>query len=119
MSKSMLIISRQAPWSGPAAREALDIALAGGAYDLPLGLLFLDDGVFQLASNQQPLTLEQKDLGANLQALPLFGVDSLYAAQRSLNERGLGDAQLTLPVERLDDAALSLLLDRYDLLVTI
>ena len=46
MSKSMLIISRQAPWAGPAAREALDIALAGGAFDLPLAMLFLDDGVF-------------------------------------------------------------------------
>ena len=31
MSTSLLIISRQAPWSGPGAREALDIALAGGA----------------------------------------------------------------------------------------
>ncbi|MDG1580303.1 sulfurtransferase complex subunit TusC [Pseudomonas sp. GOM6] len=119
MSKSMLIISRQAPWSGPAAREALDIALAGGAYDLPLGLLFLDDGVFQLAPNQQPLTLEQKDLSANLQALPLFGVESLYAAERSLSERGLANMQLALPVERLDDNAVSLLLERYDMLVTI
>jgi len=44
MSKSLLIISRQAPWSGPGAREALDIALAGGAFDLPIGMLFLDDG---------------------------------------------------------------------------
>ena len=31
MAKSLLIISRQSPWSGPAAREALDIVLAGGA----------------------------------------------------------------------------------------
>ena len=46
MSKSLLVISRQAPWSGPSAREALDIVLAGGAFDLPIGLLFLDDGVF-------------------------------------------------------------------------
>ena len=28
MAKSLLIISRQAPWNGPSAREALDIALA-------------------------------------------------------------------------------------------
>ena len=28
MSQSLLIISRQSPWSGPSAREALDIALA-------------------------------------------------------------------------------------------
>ncbi|MEN0107912.1 MAG: sulfurtransferase TusC, partial [Pseudomonas sp.] len=26
MAKSLLIICRQAPWSGPGAREALDIA---------------------------------------------------------------------------------------------
>lgn len=119
MSKSLLIISRQAPWSGPGAREALDIALAGGAFDLPVGLLFLDDGVFQLIAGQQPGQLQQKDLGANLQALPMFGVESLYASQHSLSERGLGDAELNLAVQRLDDSALTALLDRYDQVITL
>ena len=54
MAKSLLVISRQAPWSGPSAREALDIVLAGGAFDLPIGLLLLDDGVFQLANFTAP-----------------------------------------------------------------
>ena len=119
MSKSLLIISRQAPWSDPGAREALDIALAGGAFDLPIGLLFLDDGVFQLIAGQQPGQLQQKDLGANLQALPMFGVESLYASQHSLNERGLSDAELNLAVQRLDDSTLTALLDRYDQVITI
>ena len=109
MSKSMLIISRQAPWAGPAAREALDIALAGGAFDLPLAMLFLDDGVFQLLADQQPGTLQQTDLA----------VEELYVSGRSLSERGLGEAQLALPAQALDDAALTLLLDRFDHLVTI
>ncbi|WP_271407676.1 sulfurtransferase complex subunit TusC [Pseudomonas sp. Q1-7] len=117
--KSMLIISRQAPWSGPGAREALDIALAGGAFDLPLGLLFLDDGVFQLAASQQPAALQQKDLTANLQALPLFGVESLYASARSLQERGLDSTALSLVAEVLDDHALSALIDRYDQVLTL
>ncbi|AYF86925.1 sulfurtransferase complex subunit TusC [Pseudomonas sp. JS3066] len=117
--KSMLIISRQAPWSGPGAREALDIALAGGAFDLPLGLLFLDDGVFQLAPNQQPTTLQQKDLTANLQALPLFGVESLFVSARSLQERGLDGTDLNLAVEILDDSALTSLIDRYDQVLTL
>ena len=119
MSKSLLIINRQSPWSGPSAREALDIALAGGAFDLPLGMLFLDDGVLQLAPAQQPSTLQQKDLGANLQALPLFGVDSLYASARSLQERGLGQRALTLATEVLEDAALIALIDRYDQVITL
>ncbi|WP_137822542.1 sulfurtransferase complex subunit TusC [Pseudomonas sp. D(2018)] len=117
--KSMLIISRQAPWSGPGAREALDIALAGGAFDLPLGLLFLDDGVFQLVAQQQPTALQQKDLTANLQALPLFGVQSLYASARSLQERGLDNATLNLTVDVLDDSALTTLIGRYDQVLTL
>ncbi|HSC83340.1 MAG TPA: sulfurtransferase complex subunit TusC [Pseudomonas sp.] len=119
MSKSLLIISRQAPWAGPSAREALDIALAGGAFDLPLGLLFLDDGVFQLVPDQQPGALQQKDLGANLQALPMFGVEALYASTRSLHERGLGEQELALPVERLDDTELTQLIDRYNQVITL
>ena len=119
MSKSLLIISRQAPWSGPGAREALDIALAGGAFDLPIGMLFLDDGVFQLSAGQQPGQLQQKNLGANLQALPMFGVEELYASQRSLSERGLGDSELNLAVQRLDDSELTALLDRYDQVITL
>lgn len=119
MSKSLLIISRQAPWSGPSAREALDIALAGGAFDLPIAMLFLDDGVFQLSSAQQPVSLQQKDLGANLQALPMFGVEALYVAQRSLEERGLQDQPSSLAVERLDDSSISALIDRYDQVITL
>jgi tRNA 2-thiouridine synthesizing protein C len=119
MSKSLLIVSRQPPWAGPSAREALDIALAGGAFDLPLGMLFLDDGVFQLAPAQQPAALQQKDLAANLQALPLFGIESLYASARSLQERGLEQQTLTLAAEVLDDAALIALIDRYDQVITL
>jgi tRNA 2-thiouridine synthesizing protein C len=119
MSKSLLIISRQAPWAGPSAREALDIALAGGAYDLPIALLFLDDGVFQLASAQKPRALQQKDLGANLQALPMFGIESLYASAHSLEERSLDDQTLALAVAALDDQALKALIDRYDQVITL
>lgn len=119
MTRSLLIISRQAPWSGPSAREALDIVLAGGAFELPLGMLFLDDGVFQLAAAQQAASVEQKDLTANLQALPLFGIDALFAAQRSLSERNLAESALALPVEILDDAGLRTLINRYDHVITI
>lgn len=116
MSKSLLVISRQAPWSGPSAREALDIVLAGGAFDLPIGLLFLDDGVFQLAPHQDAKAVQQKDLGANLQALCLFGIDEVFACSHSLAARGL-----TTPAnaEPLDSAAISTLIDRYDQVITL
>ncbi|MFC2971318.1 sulfurtransferase complex subunit TusC [Azotobacter bryophylli] len=119
MAKSMLLISRQSPWGGPGAREALDIALAGGAYELPIGILFLDDGVFQLVPKQQPAAIEQKDLGANLQALPLFGVEDLYVCRQSLRLRSLDGQPLSLPVTLLEGPELANLLDRYDLVITL
>ena len=119
MAKSMLIISRQAPWSGPGPREALDIALAGGAFDLPLAMLFLDDGALQLLPAQQPAAVQQKNLGANLQALRMFGVDELFVCASSLAERGLSDAPLALDAQVLDDAGIKALIDRFDLVVTL
>ena len=116
MSKSLLVISRQAPWSGPSAREALDIVLAGGAFDLPIGLLFMDDGVFQLTPHQDAKAVQQKDLSANLQALGLFGIDDVFACHHSLTERGLTIPASTQP---LDSAAICTLIDRYDQVITL
>lgn len=120
MAKSLLIISRQSPWSGPSARETLDIVLAGGAFDLPIGLLFLDDGVWQLAAQQQAKALQQKDLSANLQALPMFGVDELFVCGDSAAERGLDPASLALEEARLLAAGeITALIDRYDQVITL
>lgn len=119
MGKSLLLICRHSPWRGPSAREALDIALAGGAFDLPISLLFVDDGVFQLRAGQQPAAIEQKDLTANLQALPLFGVEALYASASDLQRRGLTTRQLALPVTELPDSELADLLNHHDLVITL
>lgn len=120
MAKSLLIISRQSPWSGPSAREALDIVLAGGAFDLPIGLLFLDDGVWQLAAQQNAKALQQKDLSANLQALPMFGVDELFVCGDSAAERGLAPSSLALEeAQALSAAEITALIDRYDQVITL
>lgn len=119
MLKSMLIVTRSAPWSGLAAREALDIALAGGAYDLPVAMLFMDDGVFQLLGDQQPQALALKDLGANLKALPLFGVSELFVCAASLNARGLGLDQLLVEVTVVAPEALPPLFNRFDEVLTL
>ena len=120
MPRSLLIISRQSPWSGPSAREALDIVLAGGAFDLPIGLLFLDDGVFQLGAKQDAKVLQQKDLSANLQALPMFGVEDMFVCGDSAAERGLDSAGLSLKEAQLLNAhEITALIDRYDQVITL
>lgn len=104
--KSLLIVSRAAPWSGMAAREALDLALSGGAFDLPISLLWQGEGVYQVLAGQAPEQLEQKNLQANIEALPLFGVEQLYVCRASLEQRQLQASELLPGVEPLEAAAL-------------
>ncbi|MEN0107212.1 MAG: sulfurtransferase complex subunit TusC, partial [Pseudomonas sp.] len=85
----------------------------------PSAMLFLDDGVFQMQPAQQANALQQKDLTANLQALPLFGIDALYSSARSLEERGLASQPLSPATEALDDAALTVLIAQYDQVITL
>lgn len=119
MAKSMLIVSRLAPWAGPGAREALDIALAGGAFGLPVAMLFLDDGVFQLQAGLAPAALEQKNLASNLQALDMFGVEEVYACQHSLQTRNLLPSTLAVAAQPLDGEAVAALFNRFDQVITL
>lgn len=118
MAKSVLIICQQAPWHNISVKETLDLALAGGAFELPISLLFLDDGVWQLVKNQDSQQIEQKDLTANLQALSLFGIDELLVAEHSLTERSLTLAQLTLSAKVITKERLAKLLIHYDVVIT-
>lgn len=108
MPTTTLVMMRSGPYTGYSAREGLDAALAFAAFDQPIKLLFLDDGVFQLCAGQKPETgkCQEKMLGA----LPIFGVDDIYVHAPSLHVRGLTLEDLSLPANPLDDSACGLLI---------
>lgn len=116
--KSLLIISRHPP-SQQAGREALDMALAAAAFDIPVGLLFMDDGVLQLRQGQEAPLIGIKSLAANLQALPIFGVEDIMACSHSLDERGMRNEPLALPVKRMDTAEISALFEHYQRIISL
>lgn len=89
MSAKLLFVCRHAPYGRGIAREGLDAILAAAVYGQDIGVLFMDDGVFQLLRDQAPEALPQKSLEANLSALPLYDVQRLYVHSDSLQERGL------------------------------
>tara|TARA_Y100000815_G_C13156244_1_gene429913 strand:+ start:40 stop:405 length:366 start_codon:yes stop_codon:yes gene_type:complete len=116
--KSLLVISRQPP-TAVAAREALDLALAAAAFGVPVSMLFMDAGVLQLLPGQESALIEQKPLAANLQALPMFGVEDIYVCHHSLGERGLQPGRFLLTAKAVDGAEIASLLDHHDQVVTL
>ncbi|GGJ06090.1 sulfurtransferase complex subunit TusC [Halopseudomonas pertucinogena] len=111
--KSLLVISRHPP-TRRQAREALDVVLSAAAFGVPCGILFMDDGVFQLLKGQDAALIDQKSLAANLQALSLYGVEDILVCQHSLGERGLQVSQCILDARVMNNAELAGLIEHYD-----
>ncbi|MFT5578328.1 MAG: tRNA 2-thiouridine synthesizing protein C [Paraglaciecola psychrophila] len=119
ISKPILIVCRKAPYRSSLAREAIDIALAAAAFDQPLSLLFSGDGVYQLMKEQNSEAIVSKNLGKVLTALPLYGIDSLYADDSALRLRGLEIEDLLLPVQLLDTQKIKDLMANHAILINI
>lgn len=85
----LLIVLQQPPYGSAQANEALDLALAAGTFDQRVALLFIEDGVYQLMSDQAPDALHQKNLEKMLNALSFYGVNTLAVESHSLFERDL------------------------------
>jgi tRNA 2-thiouridine synthesizing protein C len=97
--KKYLFVLRKPAHRGAFAQEMLDIILTAAAFDQPVSLLLLDDGVFQLKSGQQPEYSGYKDTAAIFNALEIYDVTAIYAEAESLAERGLVVEDLFLPVQ--------------------
>ena len=73
--KRMLVVIRQPPYGSSLGRSGLDTALATAAFDQPVDLLFLGDGVLNLQPGQDSAVLGLK-LGCDVAvalAEPLTG----------------------------------------------
>lgn len=117
--KSILCISRHAPYRSALAREALEAVLAAAAFDQPVSLLLLDEGLWQLTQGQQPEAGKQKNLARNLSALEIFGVETVYAHLGSAEERGLITTALCIEtVQWLNDEQVRQLIAQQDHLLS-
>lgn len=116
MDKHFLFLMRHAPYGGLWAQETIDMLLTTAAFDQKIRVLFLDDGVFQLLSGQQPGT-GRKAVGTLLGALSLYDVDDIWVERESLQERGLSPEQLLLPAAVVARREVAALLNQADVLV--
>jgi tRNA 2-thiouridine synthesizing protein C len=119
MSCRLLFVMRHAPYGSSTAREALDALLATAVFGQDVGVLFMNDGVFQLVRDQSPDTLPQKNLASSLQALPIYDVERLYVHTPSLTERGLVMSDLVMDnLIELDNRAVGRLFSEQDQLLS-
>ncbi|MCE3252739.1 MAG: DsrE/DsrF-like family [Cellvibrio sp.] len=119
MSKKILLVSRHAPYGSSTAREAIDVALAAAIYDQDIGILFMDDGVFQLLKDHQGKYINQKNIDSMLSALALYGIEKIYVHQESLDNRTITTNELILDdLQLLNSIDVGHLLSQQDQLLS-
>ena len=115
--KRLLIVCRRPPYGESFAREALDVAMAGAAFDQAVTLLFLDAGVMLLATRQHSDGIDEKSLEKQFAALPLYDVNELYVDAEALQRYRLRADDLSLPAQPLNTDEIAALLQRSDIVL--
>lgn len=116
--KSVLILNRTGPYGSTKPREALDVALTCSIFEMPVSLLFLDDGVLQLLKNQNPEALRQKNLESILSSLPMYDIEKLYVSEEALMIHALAEENLSLPVTVINSEQMADLINNHDTVLT-
>lgn len=89
----------QPPFGSAVSREGLDALLAASAFcdEQDIAICFINDGVFNLISSQQPEQILQKDHISTFKLLDLYDLSECFVCQESVNVRQLGNAEWVLP----------------------
>jgi tRNA 2-thiouridine synthesizing protein C len=116
--KKFMYINRKAPYGRIYALEMLETVLISAAFDQDVSVAFLDDGVFQLKKGHDTKAVNMKNFSPTFRALEGYGVEKLYVERESLAARGLTEADLVVPVEVLDAAALGRLMEEQDVVIS-
>ncbi len=111
--KRTLVVSRHAPYGNSRARAALDCLMAAAAFEQDVSLLLLGDGVLQLLPNQSP-TEGTRNHQKMIAALPLYGVETVYADSSALARHGLAAGDLPAWVATLSDTDLQNFPHQFD-----
>jgi len=116
--KKFMYVNRRAPYGTVYALESLEMVLVAAAFDQDVSVVFMDDGVLQIKKGQETADINMKNFSPTFRALEGYDVEKLYVSKKSLEERGLTEEDLLVPVEVLDQAALAALMDEQEVILT-
>jgi tRNA 2-thiouridine synthesizing protein C len=116
--KKFLYVNRRAPYGTVYALESLEVVLIGAAFEQDVSMIFVDDGVYQLKKGQDTKELDMKNFSPTYRALEMYDVEKLYVEKDSMDERGLSEDDLVVPVEVLTKEQMADLIEDQDVVLS-
>jgi tRNA 2-thiouridine synthesizing protein C len=118
IKKSVLLVLTHSPYGSSLASASLDVALANAAFEQPVDLLFLGDGVLQLHPDQDGLPLGIKNRGRQLASLPLYDINSVYVDAEASARYNLDLDRTPLDTQTVDPKQIHELMVAYNHLLS-
>jgi tRNA 2-thiouridine synthesizing protein C len=116
--KKFMFVNRKAPYGTIYALESLEVVLITATFDQDVSLVFIDDGVYELIKGQQTKAIGIKNFSPSYRALEGYDIEKLYVDQASLDQRGLTEADLLVPVEVLNAQQMGQLMAQQDVILS-
>jgi len=116
--KKFMFLNRKAPYGTVYALESLEVVLITATFDQDVSVVFMDDGVFELAKGQNTKAIEMKNFSSTYRALDGYDVEKLYVERESMEARGLTEADLVVPVQVLSSAEMGQLMAAQDVVLS-
>jgi tRNA 2-thiouridine synthesizing protein C len=116
--KKFMFINRKAPYGTIYALESLEVVLIAATFDQDVSLVFLDDGVYELAKNQDTKGIGIKNHSKTYRALEGYDIEKLYVERESLVTRGLTEDDLLVDVTVLSSAEMADLMAQQDVVLS-
>lgn len=116
--KKFMFVNRKAPYGTVYALEVLEMVLISAAFDQDVHIAFLDDGIYQIKKGQDTKDLAMKNFSPTYRALEGYDIEKLFVEKESLEERGLTEDDLLVPVEVVSRADMAKLMGEMDVVLT-
>lgn len=116
--KKFMFVNRKAPYGTIYALESLEVVLITATFDQDVSLVFMDDGVYELVKGQNTKAIGIKNFSPSYRALDGYDVEKLYVDQVSLDQRGLTEKDLLVPVEVLNAEQMGQLMQQQDVILS-
>ena len=112
--KNLLVVVRRSPYGSSLARASLDVALAAAAFEQPVQLLFMGDGVLQLLAEQESQAIGTKNIGRLLASLPLYDIKRVYVDAEAATRYAIDLASAPVATQKLNGAEIRELMANCD-----
>ena len=114
--KKYLFILTKAAHTGNYLQETLDVILTTAAFDQVVGILLMDDAVFNLKKNQHSSDATFKDTSAIFHSLALYDVNDIYVETESVQLYGLEQTDFSLKTKLINRVDIKALIQQFDVI---